>query len=301
VLSFQSLTDDRLDEAIAFLRGANPFSQHTWGWDTGRFIDFRWGANILRADARPDFFARNGTVIRTEGGTIVALIVSEVGEDDHCILTVSPDPALLASALRWLEDHYDGEYLVFFPSDEADWIHEVLRDFGFARGEIAGLEWGYDLTRLDDPGPAPEGFVVDSLSDARDADYIGIDQCLEGAFGGKRDRVRVLRSLETNPMFRPELSIVARAADGRIAAYCKGEADAETGVCGIDPVATHPDFQGRGLGKAIVRACFAAQAELGGTESYIGSAPEGSAGSHLYRSLGPQSVTSHSTWKKALR
>jgi ribosomal protein S18 acetylase RimI-like enzyme len=109
----------------------------------------------------------------------------------------------------------------------------------------------------------------------------------------------VLRSLAGNPQYRPELNVVARSADGRIASYCRGTVDADSGLGSIDPVATHPDFQGNGLGRAIVLACFAAQARLGCRESYIGSGPEGSAGSHLYRKLNPVSKISHSEWSRS--
>ncbi len=296
-LTFEPLGDDHLADALAFLRSANPFSQRTWGWDTGRFIDWRWGSNTLRSDDSPGFFARHGAVMRYER-RIVGLVISEVGADDHCVLTALPDRSLLAAALTWLINRHDGDSLVLYPSDDAGWVHGVLTDLGFDRGEVAGLEWGYDLTTLDAAGPDPAGFVIDTLSHDRSADFAGIDQCLEGAFGGMRDRVRVLRSLETNPLFRPELNVVARHPEGRIAAYCRGTVDPDSGVCGIDPVATHPDFQGRGLGAAIVRKCFTTQRELGGTTSYIGSAPEGSPGSRLYRSLDPISVTSHSTWTR---
>lgn len=47
-LSGEPLTDHNLDEVIAFFRAANPFAQHTWGWDTGRFMDWRWGSIAMR-------------------------------------------------------------------------------------------------------------------------------------------------------------------------------------------------------------------------------------------------------------
>ena len=85
---------------------------------------------------------------------------------------------------------------------------------------------------------------------------------------------------------------------GRIASFCRGTVDADSGVGSIDPVATHPDFQGNGLGRAIVLVCFAAQARLGGTEIYIGSGPVGSAGSRLYGKLDPVSMISYSEWSR---
>jgi len=233
------LTDDVLDELIAFLKSANPFSQHTWGWNTGRFIDFRWGVNVLNDSAEPRFFQRHGTVVR-RGGDVVALVVAEEGGDDFCILTAREDPNTLDWALQELLERRQGARVVLCPSDEAAWVHEVLGRHGFAKGDVAGLEWGYDLGNVPEP-LEPESFVVDSIRGPED--YAGIDRCLAGAFGGTRDRIPVLTSLATNPMYRSELSVVARASNGDIAAYCKGEVDPDTGVAAIDPVATRPDYQ----------------------------------------------------------
>ncbi|NNF70370.1 MAG: GNAT family N-acetyltransferase [Acidimicrobiia bacterium] len=292
--TFEPISDDQLDEVIGFLRAANPFAEHTWGWETGRFIDWRWAGNTVRNRERPGFFGRCGTVVRREGA-VVALVIAESGADDHCILTASEDGELIDAALAWLIDRRDGASLTLLPCDEATWVHDVLAARGFEKGEIVDLGWGYDLARVGDPPAPPEGFVIDSL--AGDSDYPEIQRCLEGAFGGNRDRIPVLRSLATNPLFRPELNVVARTADGRIASYCRGTVDPDSGVS-IDPVATHPDFQGHGLGKAIVLECFAAQARLGGREIYIGSAPDGSAGSRLYKKLTPTSKRTYSEWRR---
>ncbi|MGI9642733.1 MAG: GNAT family N-acetyltransferase [Acidimicrobiia bacterium] len=287
------LTDENLEDAIRFLRSANPFAEHTWGWETGRFFDWRWGGNTLRNQAEPGFFARNGTVIR-RNDDIAALAVAERGAEDHCILTATTDTALFDAALRWLLESRDGQPTTFYPSDEATWLHEVLVAHGLGKGDVVEMGWGFDVTRLGAPQSAPDGFVIDHVRG--ESDYPEIARCLAGAFGGEGDRVAMLRSVADNPAYRQDLNIVARAADGRIASYCRGSVDAETGVGSIDPVATHPDFQGNGLGRAVVLACFAAQARQGGREIYIGSGPEGSAGSRLYRKLNPVSQISYSEW-----
>lgn len=288
----EPLTDDVLAEAVAFVKAANPFAKHTWGWDAGRFVDFRWGGNILREAEQPGFFARNATVVRRDGD-IVALVLAETGDDDHCILTAGEDPDLLGWALDDLIERRDGDGIVLLPADDAVWVHEVIARRGFTKGEVAGLEWGYDLDDVPEP-VEPAGYVVEAIRGPED--YPGVDRCLAGAFGGDRDRTAVLASLATNPMYERELSVVARAPDGDIAAYCKGEVDPDTGVAGIDPVATHPDHQRRGLGRAVVLACFAEQRRRGGTISFIGSGPEDSAGSQLYRQLNPVSIATHSIW-----
>jgi len=294
-ITTQPLTDEHLDDAILFLRSANPFAEHTWGWETGRFLDWRWGGNILHDRAEPGFFARNGTVIGRIND-IAALVIAEYGAEDHCILTATDDADLFDAALAWLLEKRDGQPSIFYPSDEAAWLHDVLAAKGFEKGDVEEVGWGYDVTQLGDVPPAPDAFVIDHVSGA--SDYPEIARCLEGAFGGEGDRIAILRSLLGNPRYQPELNVVARSADGRIASYCRGTVDADSGVGSIDPVATHPDFQGNGLGRAIVLACFAAQARLGGREIYIGSGPEGSAGSRLYGKLDPVSKISYSEWSR---
>ena len=294
-ITTQPMIDDQLNDAMQFLRSANPFVAQTWGWDTGRLVDWRWAGNILRDRTEPGFFGRSGTVVR-RNNEIVALVIAERGGDDHCILTATDDSELFDRVLAWLLEKREGRSTIFYPSDEAAWIHDVLVAHGFRKGEVEEVVWGYDLTQLGELPPPPASFVVDHVSS--ESDYPEVARCLAGAFGGEGDRIAMLRSLAGNPEYRPELNVVARSADGRIASYCRGTVDAGSGVASIDPVATHPDFQGNGLGRAIVLACFAAQARLGGRESYIVSGPEGSAGSRLYRKLNPVSKVSYSEWSR---
>lgn len=289
----EPLIDELLDDGMQFLRLANPFVESMWGWDTGRFVDWRWAGNILRDRTEPGFFGRNGTVIR-RNNEIAALVIAESGGNDHCILTATDDSELFDGVLSWLLEARDGQSTILYPSDEATWIHDILTVHGFARGDVEEVAWAYDLTALGEPAPPPPPFSIDHVSS--EADYPEVARCLKGAFGGEGDRVAILRSLAGNPEYVPELNVIARGADGRIASYCRGTVDAGSGVASIDPVATHPDFQGNGLGRAIVLACFAAQARLGGRQSYIVSGPDGSAGSRLYRRLDPVSKISYSEW-----
>ncbi|MDH4119616.1 MAG: GNAT family N-acetyltransferase [Acidimicrobiia bacterium] len=292
-ITTQPLTDEHLDDAIRFLRSANPFAEHTWGWETGRFLDWRWGGNILR---EPGFFARNGTVIR-RSNEIAALVIAEGGAEDHCILTSTEDAELVDFGLTWLIDERGARPSIFLPSDEATWLHEVLAAHGFEKGDVAEVGWGFDVTQIGDLPTVPEAFVIDRVHG--ESDYPEIARCLEGAFGGEADRLAVLESLARNPGYRSDLNIVARTAGGRIASYCRGTVDVHSGLGSIDPVATHPDFQGNGIGRAVVLTCFAAQARLGGREIYIGSGPDGSAGSGLYSKLNPISKITYSAWSRS--
>lgn len=297
ILQAEALTNANLEEVVAFLRESNPFAQKTWGWDTGRFMDWRWGSNTIADQQEPGWFSTHCTLFRDRVG-IKALAIAEEGHDDTCIITSEEDPDSVRSVVDWLIGQRVGRNagLRFEAAERAVWLAAVLRECGLIEERGTGNEWEYDLSTLPEPVVLAEGFTIAPLGIDRAADYRGIADCISAAFNTDRDVQPVLEGLEANPMFRPELSVFARSPEGRIAAYCRGTVDAGNGVCGIDPVCCHPDFQRMGLSKAVVQACLRTQRDLGGRFTYIGSAPEPAPGTFLYRSLGPSDVATASTW-----
>ena len=291
------LSDENLTDVVAFMRRANPFAQHTWGWDTGRFVDWRWGGNTLRESESPGWFADHCAVFR-DGNTIRALAIAEYGRADVCVVTPGEDPAAIRFALRYLVAQRNEAELNFEVLDDPTWLTSIFQEVGFVERSNTGNEWEYELATAEAPVSVPDGFSIETLGDDRSSDYDGITECIRQAFNSTHDVAAALSSLESNPMFRPELSVFIRSPDGRIAAYCRGTVDPDNGICGIDPVCTHPDFQRMGLGTAAVRSCFDTQRQLGGKFSYIGSAPEPAPGTHLYRALGPSSVAVYSSWSR---
>ena len=295
----EALSDATLNEVVEFIRRSNPFAEKALGWDTGRFMDFRWATNAVRAVDDPGWFGRFCRIFR-DNGEIRAVAVNEDGKHAEFIITPGPDPAAVRFVLpRLIEIHRERETgLEFEISDAELWLAEVFAEAGLIEEKLTGHEWEYDLGSLREPAAA-DGFTVATLEGIADRAevYAGISDCIGKAFGREADRTPVLRSLEQNPMFRPELSVFVRSPEGVVAAYCRGTVDPENGVSGIDPVCTHPDFQRLGLGKAVLQRCFANQRALGGRFSYIGSAAEPAPGTYLYRSLGPTGRTTCSTWR----
>ncbi len=284
----EGLTGDNLAAAIEFVRAANPFAQHVWGWDTGRFVDFRWGSNNIRADWNPEWFVTHCRIFRN-GSEIAAIAIAEEGSEYECILTAGPDPDLVGEVLeRRLAARGElgvGISLEF--TREEDWLRDVCRRAGLAERDDTGREWEYDLLNVDVEVVVPDGYVATTLRERPDLDRSVIARCVERSFGTSVDLEEVIRNLEKNPMFLPELSSVVLAPDETVAAYCRGTVDPDSGICGIDPVCTDPDHQRLGLGKAVVRTLMANQRACGGRYTYIGSAPPPAPGTFLYRSLGP--------------
>ncbi len=284
----EGLTDDALAEAIAFMRAANPFSQHVWGWDTGRFVDFRWGSANLRADWNPSWFSDHCRVFRRDND-IEAIAIAEEGTEYECILTNGAQAGLVGEVLesRMARHRELGIGISLEFTRDEDWLREVCRAAGLAEKDDTGREWEYDLDVVATEVAVPDGYVATTLREYPELDRALIARCIERSFDSEVDLESIARNLEKNPMFLPELSAVVLAPDGAVAAYCRGTVDPDNGVGGIDPVCTDPDHQRLGLGKAVVRTTFAAQRRLGGRFAYIGSAPPPAPGTYLYQSLGP--------------
>lgn len=299
----EALTDQTMDEVIAFFRRSNPFAQLTWGWDTGRLMDWRWGSNAHRTSDVSSWFAAQCRIFRDGAGAIEAIALAESGHGDVCIITAGEAPQIIAAILERLpasELAAGAERLDFEAADDAAWLREVFAAHGLTETPTTGHEWEYDLRVVADIR-LPAGFRIETLAGSDPADRRELAHCIAAAFESERDLTPMLESIEENPMFLPELSVYARSAEGTVAAYCRGTVDAHNGVCGIDPVCTDPAFQRLGLAKAVVQTCFAAQRRLGGAFCYIGSAPEPEPSTRLYRSLGPRRRSTASRWTLQLR
>ncbi len=284
----EALSDANLDEAIGFMRSANPFAQHVWGWDTGRFIDFRWGSNNIRSKWNDEWFGTNCRVFR-DGSEIAAMAIVEEGTEYVCVITRGAQPDLVAEilTLRIADNRERGIGISLEFTRDEQWLREVCRAAGLSETDDTGREWEYELESVDLEVVVPDGYTATTLREQPDLDRAALARCIERSFGISVSLEEVVVHLEQNPMFLPELTSFVLAPDGTVAAYCRGTVDPVNGICGIDPVCTDPDHQRLGLGKAAVRTLMGNQRKLGGRYAYIGSAPPPAPGTFLYRSLGP--------------
>jgi hypothetical protein len=141
-LTIEPLTNNNLDEVIAFIRESNPFAQKTWGWDTGRFMDWRFGFNTANDEKTPGWFSKHCTVMR-DGALIKAVSVSEYGLQSVCIITRHEDPDSIEEVLPWLMKHHSerGAGVILDISDSSDWLSAIVSDHCFTREAETGNEW----------------------------------------------------------------------------------------------------------------------------------------------------------------
>jgi len=165
---------------------------------------------------------------------------------------------------------------------------------GYQREE--GRAW---MSRFDiaEPFPAielPEGYRLQSL--AEENDLHKVNRVLYRGFNHEgpppEEDLPGRRSMQSAPNWCGELNLVVVAPSGEYVAYCGMWYDPVHRVCDVEPVATDPDYRGRGLGKAAVLEGIRRCKELGATAAWVGS------GQKFYEAIGFRKMFAHCLWTK---
>ena len=86
-----------------------------------------------------------------------------------------------------------------------------------------------------------------------------------------RNDVTWYRNIQTAPLYRRDLDIVAIAPDGSVTSFCTVWFDDITRTGVFEPVATVPAHQRRGLGKAVMAEGLRRLQRMGATRAYVSS------------------------------
>lgn len=136
----------------------------------------------------------------------------------------------------------------------------------------------------------PDGFTIRPLAGEEEAAaYVALHRAAFGSENMTLDwRQRTLRA----PQYVPELDLVAVAPDGRLAAFCicwltQRSHDENGGNAGqVEPIGVHPDFQQRGLGRALLLEGLRRLKAHGALTAYVDSDGDNAASRLLYESAG---------------
>ncbi|MDJ0755449.1 MAG: GNAT family N-acetyltransferase [Ardenticatenaceae bacterium] len=148
----------------------------------------------------------------------------------------------------------------------------------------------YHARRLDRPPvgrPLPAGFSIRAL--AGESELPARSWLSWRAFhpdepDEKYDGWEWYKNIQAAPLYRQDLDLVVAAPNGELAAFATMWLDDET-RCGVfEPVGTHPDYQRRGLGSALLTEGMRRLREQGATLATVGSGAPGACA--FYESLG---------------
>lgn len=122
-----------------------------------------------------------------------------------------------------------------------------------------------------------------------------------GAFGSKAAFERYLERFSNfmrSPVYDHNLDIVAATADGQIGAFCIVWTDPINQVGLFEPVGTHPNFQRKGMGRAVMLEGLRRLQERGMMRAIVSAYEDNLAAIKLYESVGFRVVNHLGTYEK---
>lgn len=135
--------------------------------------------------------------------------------------------------------------------------------------------------------PLPTGFTVQRVRNLEDCARRAA--VTHSAFRSEIDwdtyRTEYARFMGS-AVYDSERDLWVRSPEGRGASACTIWFDPVNAVGLFEPVATHPDFQGRGLGKAVMAEGLRRMKAAGMRRAILGFDPENSAARALYTAMG---------------
>ncbi len=162
----------------------------------------------------------------------------------------------------------------------------------------------YMTRTLDMPIAAPslpEGYTVRSSAGENEAAARAAAQygAFESSAPFDRYEARFRRFMQS-PVYDPDLDVVAAAPDGRIGAFCIAWPDPLNKVGLFEPVGTHPDFQRKGLGKAVMTDALRRLQGCGMTSANVCTDSENEPAVKLYEVVGFRTVNQLGLYEKIL-
>ncbi len=231
---------------------------------------------------------------------IVAMLMPDggPGEAHFSVNPLLRTPELEEEMLHTAEQHLakvgtDGTRKLYLWSPEQDTQRQEL----FSRHGYRKDDWPEHQWRRDLDGPIPDvplaaGYTLRALGDGLEL----LERCYASGLGFHQGDIKVAvenrddptwyRNIQTAPLYRRDLDLVAIAPDGAVASFCTIWFDDVTRSAYFEPVATVPAHQRRGLGKALLTEGLRRLQRMGATRAFVGGFSD--AANALYRSvMGP--------------
>ena len=230
------------------------------------------------------------------------------GDVDMQIRPDHRNPILVASIVDWavsrtisvVGEGLPVEAVQAFATDAQPDVVDALRGLGLAPVEgkpLAHLTRRFEGWIADEP-LLPPGFALRPLVSA---DVAARVVCGHAAFPDSQMTVAKYEAARRTTLYRQALDWLVIAPDGRLAAFALGWLDPVTLGLELEPVGVDPEFQRRGLGRAICLATIRAARSLGASHGLICAHGDNPAAIGLYQGLGYEITTWTRPYRRPLR
>lgn len=166
----------------------------------------------------------------------------------------------------------------------------LLERYGFIMQPIRSLRLARTLNESIPEPSLPAGF---SIRSSRGLDEIEEWVLLhQAAFGTQHMTHEERLAMISGPDYEPSMDLVATAPDGHLVAYCLCQINREENLGSshnegyTDPVATHPEYQGRGLARALLLSGIRLLKDHGADTAVLGTSSENEKMLHVAQAVG---------------
>ena len=153
---------------------------------------------------------------------------------------------------------------------------ELVSRQGYKKGDWPEYQWRRDLDAPIPDVPLAAGYTIRPVGDGLEL----LERCYASGLGFHEGDIKVAvenrddptwyRNIQTAPLYRRDLDLVAVASDGAVVAFCTVWFDDVTRTACFEPVATVPAHQRRGLGKALLTEGLRRLHRMGCTRAFVG-------------------------------
>ncbi len=165
------------------------------------------------------------------------------------------------------------QVLVVWTNSQDDLRINILKRRGYTKGKWAESQWRRDLDAPIPEAPVAPGYTVRSLG--------GVDELPARSWASWRgfhpnepdenyEGWEWYLNIQRCPLYRRDLDIVAVAPAGEIASICTFWYDDATRSAYLEPVATVPEHQRRGLARAIITEGLRRLQRMGAARVFVG-------------------------------
>jgi GNAT superfamily N-acetyltransferase len=272
-------------------------------WHIARLDYWRWHgvANCGHGELARDVF-----IWESRDGEIAAVLNCE-GPGD-AFLQMHPgfqSPELAEEMITVAEKHLVHKNKLYVWVDSRDAARQqILMQRGYVKTGAAEHQWRRALDAPIADAPIAPGYTVRALGDGLEL----LERCYASGLGFHRGDITIAvnnrnaptwyRNIQTAPLYRRDLDLVAVAPNGDITSFATIWFDDVTRSAYFEPVATVPAHQRRGLARAVLTEGLRRLKRMGALGAFVGGySPEANA---LYQSVMGDNSDLSEPWSKEL-
>jgi len=277
-----------------------------WSWHVSRLDYARWHCCLNCANVTLEEIA----CLWEADGQLVAFLMPDGGRGEAhlCVHPTLRTAALEAEMLdvaeeRLFEPRDGGTRRLCVWAPDSDTLRQgLLARRGYQKSGWPENQWRMTLDAPTPDMPLAPGYTIRSLGDGLEL----LERCYASGLGFHEGDITIAvenradptwyRNIQTAPLYRRDLDLVAVAPDGAIASFTTIWFDDVTRSAYFEPVATIPAHQRRGLGKALMTEGLRRLQRMGATLALVsGYSPEANG---LYRSVMGSDHELYEPWER---